>query len=68
MKPPTRWSELTSAEQYEVIKLINHLASFSPDSAERSMIFGRISAVSVFNPFLDNKGLTFSGGWSDITN
>ena len=68
MKAPTRWDELTSAEQYEIIKLINHLASFSHESTERAMIFGRISAVSVFNPFLENKGLTFSGGWSDITN
>ena len=50
-----RWDELEPAEQYEIIKLCNHLASFEPDSTERAMIFGRISAAVLYNPFLQNK-------------
>ena len=50
-----RWDELEPLEQYEIIKLVNHLASFEPDSTERAMIFGRICANVCYNPFLQNK-------------
>ena len=48
----TRLSELTIAEQKQITALVNHLASFSPDSSERLKILALIESATSFNPFV----------------
>ena len=55
MKAPMRWDELDAIEQYEIIKVVNHLASFTPDSAARILIYEKIRKAALYNPFLQNK-------------
>ena len=45
-----RWDELDAVEQYEIIKVVNHLASFEPDSAGRIMIYEKIRKAALYVP------------------
>ena len=55
MKPPMRWDELDYLEQHKIIQLVNHLASFEPDSSERALLSCKIRAAALYNPFLETK-------------
>ena len=50
-----RWDELDIEEQAEIVKLVSHLASFDHDSSERALLFCKIRAAALYNPFLQNK-------------